>query len=266
MLTTIKGMIPATTITEPLLKIAVVGDPGVGKSWFAATAPKPVFDLDFDGRTSSLAGKEGVLVKSYVDVDSCNPKSIAELESDLNSLEYAKSKGEEIPTTFVLDSMTYCRKFIEAELAKQQSSLGRRLKIGSANITIGQGWDIVNGNRMYLEYIINRLSALGNVIAIFHTQDEKDNRKTTYDKQGAKIVAYSGRVTVQPQYLVSILSIFNDVWWLDIDYKGAREVQTGISQDFIGKCSLKGLSLKEVPNIEAMLAKHRAAIGATAVK
>ena len=116
---------------------------------------------------------------------------------------------------------------------------------------------------MYLEYIINRFASLGNVIAIFHTQDEKDNTKTTYDKQGAKIVAYSGRVTVQPQYLASILSIFNDVWWLDIDYKGTRLAQTGISQDFIGKCSLKGCELKEVPDIEAMLAKHRKAIGGT---
>src|ERR1017187_7157420 len=107
MLTTIKGMIPATSITEPLLKIAVVGDPGVGKSWFAATAPKPVLDLDFDGRASSLAGKAGVLVKSYVDLDTTNPKAIADLESDLNSFDYAKAKGEEIPATFVIDSITY---------------------------------------------------------------------------------------------------------------------------------------------------------------
>lgn len=259
--TTIKGIESAISIQEPPLKIAIIGDPGVGKSWLAATAPKPVLDLDFDGRKSSLAGKPDVYVKSYVDIDCTKPKAIAELESDLNSFDYDKSKGELIYKTFVLDSITYCRKFTEAELAKQQSSLGRQLKIGSAQITIGQGWDIVNGNRAYLEYLINRLAALGNVIAIFHTQDEKDNTKTTYDKQGAKIVAYSGRVTVQPQYLASILSIFNDVYWLDIDYKGTRVLQTGISQDFIGKCSLKGCELKEAPDLEAMLLKHRKAIG-----
>ena len=257
MLTTIKGMQPASDITEPLLKIAIVGDPGVGKSWFACTAPKPVFDLDFDGRKSSLAGKEGVLVKSYVDLDTTNPKAIAELESDLNSFDYAKSKGEEIPATFVIDSITYARKFTESELAKQQSNLGRQLRIGSAKITIGQGWDIVNGNRMYLEYIINRLAALGNVIAVFHTQDEKDAAKSTAEKK-----AYTGRITVQPQYLSSILSIFNDVYLLDVDYKNTRFVQTGISNEFIGKCSLKGLNpLNEPPDIEAMLKKHRAAIG-----
>jgi len=266
MLSSIKGIEPANAITEPPLKIAIVGDPGVGKSWLAATAPKPVLDLDFDGRKSSLAGKEGVYVKSYVDIDSTNPKAIAELEADLNAFDYAKTKGEPIPATFVLDSITYCRKFTESELAKQQTNLGRQLRIGTAKLTIGQGWDVVNGNRSYLEYIINRLASLGNVIAIFHTQDEKDNSKTTYDKQGQKIVSYTGRVTVQPQYLASILSIFNDVWWLDVDYKNTRTVQTGISQEFIGKCSLKGLNpLTEAPDIEAMLAKHRAAIGATSV-
>lgn len=264
MLTTIKGIEAATAITETFLKLAIVGDPGVGKSWFAATAPKPVLDLDFDGRKSSLAGKDGVYVKSYVDIDSTNPRAIADLESDLNTFDYEKKQGNPIPATFVLDSMTYCRKFIEAELAKQQTSLGRQLRIGSAKVTIGQGWDVVNGNRMYLEYIINRLAVLGNVIAIFHTQDEKDNSKTTYDKAGQKVVAYSGRVTVQPQYLASILSIFNDVYWLDVDYTGKRVVQTGISNEFIGKCSLKGIKpIGEEPDLQAMLAKHKLALGVT---
>jgi hypothetical protein len=257
MTTTIKGIEAAMDISEPLLKIAIVGDPGVGKSWFAATAPKPVLDLDFDGRKSSLAGKADVFVKSYVDIDTTNPKAIAELESDLNTFDYEKQKGELVYKTFVIDSITYARKFTESELAKQQSNLGRTLRIGSAKITIGQGWDIVNGNRMYLEYIINRLAALGNVIAIFHTQDEKDTAKSTAEKK-----AYTGRITVQPQYLSSILSIFNDVYLLDVDYKNTRFVQTGISNEFIGKCSLKGLNpLNEAPDLEAMLAKHRKAIG-----
>jgi hypothetical protein len=262
MLSTIKGLEPATAITEPKLKIAIVGDQGVGKSWLAATAPKPVLDLDFDGRKSSLAGKEGVFVKSYVDADSVNPKAIADLESDLNTFEYEFNKGNPTPATYVIDSATYFRKFADAELVKQQSSLGRELKMGTHRMKIGQGWDITNGNRMYLEYVINRLATIGNVIVCFHTQDEKDNSKTTTDKNGNKQVAYSGRITVQPQYLASVLSIFNDVWWLDVNYANKRVVQTGISSEFIGKCSLKGLNpTEEVPDIEAMLAKHRAAIG-----
>lgn len=251
----IKGLKPATEITEPLLKIAIVGEPGIGKSWFAATAPKPLIDIDFDGRASSLAGKEGVYVKTYQDVDTNNPKAIAELESDINTWEYAKTSGKgDCPATFVLDSMTYGRKYTEAELIKQQSSLGRTLRIGSSSLKIGSGWDIINGNRGYLEYLINRLSLLGNVIAIFHTQDEKDNKKST-----EKLKAYTGRITVQPQYLSSILSIFNDVYLIDVDFSSKRFVQTGISDEFIGKCSLKGLDpLNEPPDLEKMLQKHKA--------
>lgn len=251
----IKGLKPATEITEPLLKIAIVGEPGIGKSWFAATAPKPLLDIDFDGRASSLAGKTGVYVKTYQDVDTNNPRAISELESDINTWEYAKTSGKgELPTTFVLDSMTYGKKYTEAELIKQQSTLGRTLRIGSSSLKIGSGWDIINGNRGYLEYLVNRLSLLGNVIAIFHTQDEKDNKKST-----EKLKAYTGRITVQPQYLSSILSIFNDVYLIDVDFSNKRFVQTGISDEFIGKCSLKGLDpLKEEPDLEKMLQKHRA--------
>lgn len=246
------GLVSAQDIVEPLLKIAIVGDPGVGKSWLASTAPGPVLDLDFDGRKSSLAGKPNVFVKSYVDIDINTPKAIAELEGDINKFEYAKSKGEEIPVTFVLDSVTYCRKYTEAELIRQQTTLGRTLRIGVTQLKIGSGWDIINGNRGYLEYLINRLSVLGNVIAVFHTQDEKDAAKST-EKQKA----YTGRITVQPQYLSSVLSIFNDVWLLDVDYANKRFVQTGISSEFIGKCSLKGLAEKEEPDIQKMLAKHK---------
>lgn len=261
MLDKIKGLVSAQDIVEPLLKIAIVGEPGIGKSWLAVTAPKPVLDIDFDGRKSSLAGKAGVFVKSYVDIDINNPKAISDLETDINSFEYEKQKGNPTPATYILDSMTYGRKFTEAELIRQQGTLGRSLKVGVSTIKIGSGWDIINGNRAYLEYLINRLSVLGNLIAIFHTQDEKDNAKGTFDKQGNKIVAYSGRKTVQPQYLSSLLSIFNDVWLIDVDYSSKRYVQTGITDTFIGKCSLKGLNPeKEEPDIEKMLIKHRAIV------
>lgn len=251
-----KGFEEATAITEPPLKIAIVGEPGVGKSWFACTAPKPVLDLDFDGRKSSLAGKKDVYVKSYVDTDIINPRAIADLEADITTWQYDKSQGKEIPKTFVIDSITYCRKYTEAELIRQQDndSFRRILKIGATRLKIGQGWDMINGNRAYLEYLINRFAELGNVIAVFHTQDEKDYAKST-----EKVKAFTGRFTVQPQYLSSVLSIFNDVWYIDVDYSGKRVVQTGITSDFIGKCSLKGvLPENEVPDIEAMLVKHRA--------
>jgi hypothetical protein len=253
-LTGLKNVQEGTNIKEPLLKIAIVGDPKVGKSWLAATAPKPIFVMDFDGRASSLAGKANVFVKSYVDIGTTTPKAVAELESDIASIEYEKSKGNPIPATFVLDSMTYLRKFCEAELIKQQPTTGRTLRLGTSKVMIGAGWDIYNGGRGYLEYLINRLASLGNLICVFHSEYEKDDSKSTPEKK-----AYTGKITVKPNHLADLLSIFNDVWLLAVDYAGKRFVQTGINDTFVGACTFKGLNpLSEAPDIEAMLVKHRA--------
>ena len=102
----IPSLVEATSLTEEPLKIAVIGAPGIGKSWLACTAPGPVFDIDFDGRKSSLAGKANVIVKTYVDLDPNNPKAAAELEADLGLIEYEKQKGNPVPATYVLDSLT----------------------------------------------------------------------------------------------------------------------------------------------------------------
>lgn len=255
MLDNIKGVTEAKDVTEPKMRIAIVGDSGIGKSWLACTMPGIKFDIDFDNRSASLRGKPDVFVKTYADVNTNTPRAIADLEADIVKIQYDKSQGKQVPDTFIIDSMTYARKFTEAELIRQQSTLGRVLKIGASSIKVGSGWDIINGNRGYLEYLINTLGELGNVIAIFHTQDEKDRVKSTKE-----VAAYTGRITVQPQYLESVLSIFNDVWLLDVDYTNKRYVQTGISSEFIGKTTLKGLSDKEEPDISKMLAKHRAAV------
>ena len=249
----IKGVVAATDITEPKLKIAICGDPGVGKSWLAATLPGNTMDLDFDGRAASLAGKPNVFVKTYWDDNQLNPQAMQNFETDLASLKYAKSQGKEIPDTYVIDSITYCKKSTEAELIRQQATLGRVVRVGTLQLKIGANYDIINANRLYFEYIISELAALGNVIAIFHTMDEKDTQKSTAQQK-----AYTGKMTVQPQYLSTLLSIFNDVWLLDINYKNERFVQTGLSSNFVGKCSLKGLDpLSEPPDISKMLEKHR---------
>lgn len=251
----IKGIEDASTIdnSNEKLKIAIVGDPGVGKSWLACTIPGTKFDIDFDGRKSSLSGKTDVVVKTYHDIDPSNPTAMSNFETDLKALEYAYAKGDEVPSTFIIDSATYCKKGTEAELIRQQSNMGRAIRIGATQLKIGAGWDIINGNRLYLEYIINKLAVMGNVICIFHEMYEKDESRSTPEKK-----VYTGKVTIQPQYLNTVTSIFNDYWRVSIDYTGKRVLQTGISAEFEGKCSLKGIDpLKEEPDISKLLEKHR---------
>lgn len=253
----ITSLVEATTLANEPLKIAIVGPPGIGKSWLAATAPGPVFDIDFDGRKSSLFGKKDVVVKTYRDNDPKSIKASAELEADIGLIEYEKTKGNPVPSTYVLDSLTYMKSATENEIIRQQPTLSREIKVGAVKIKIGQGWDIVNGNRAYIEYLIGRLSQLGNLIIICHTQDEKDKTKSTATEK-----KYTGKITIQPEYMSTILSLFNDVWMLDSDWSGKRFITTGITDNFIGKNSL-GLPLKvdvddpKIPYITQMVEAHQ---------
>jgi hypothetical protein len=251
----ISGITEGTALSEPKLKIAIVGEPKTGKSWLASTAPGPIFVADFDGRYESLRGKAGVFVKTYQDVNPSIPTAMASLESDIGMFEYNKSMGRDIPATFVLDSMTYMKTMCEHALIQQNKSMSRGIKIGPKTMDIAQGWDIINGNRAYMEYVIGRLSELGHVICVFHESDEKDNAASTKDTK-----AYTGRKTVQPQYLASILSLFNDVFRISIAYDGTRVVSVKPSSNFLASTSLI-LDDTEKPDISAMLEKHRKATG-----
>lgn len=255
----IKNIHAATDIVSPPLKIALIGDPGIGKSWFAcsiASTENQVMDLDFDGRAASLQGKPNVFVKTYHDANPNKPEAMQDFERDLAALKYTKSQGKQVPGTYIIDSISYARKATESELIRQESKLGRVVKVGSTSLKISAGWDIINANRLYLEYIINELSSLGHVIAVFHERDEKDVVKTTKEE-----VKYTGLVTIQPQYLNTITSIFNDTWRLKTNYASKRVLQTGLSGEFAGKCSLKGLEAEEIePDLQKLLAKHRAAV------
>ena len=240
----------------PKLKIAIVGVPKVGKSWFAYTAPPPVWSFDFDTRSESLKEfaskykRRDVEGKSYFDTNPNTPVAMSTVETDIAMFEYLKQQGKPIPITYLLDSATYMRAAMEHELVKQQPQFARVVKIGTTTIKIPSGWDIINGVRSYMEYIVGRLSELGNVICIFHETDEGDKQKSTKEQK-----AYTGMKTIQPQYMSTVLSLFDHVFRMTVDYSGKRIVQCHPNSDFMASTSLK-LDAVEDPDIMAMLAKH----------
>jgi len=113
-----------------------------------------------------------------------------------------------------------------------------------------KGWDVINGVRAYLEYIINEFSQLGHIIFIFHQRDEKDRDKST-----PEATAYTGRQTVDPQYLETILALFNEVYNIQIDWSGKYIVQVQANSEFGASTTLR-LDANEAPDIMAMLKKH----------
>jgi hypothetical protein len=245
---------------EQRFKIAIVGEPKVGKSWLAMTAPGTIYEADFDDRSESIKsfvqkyGKTNITAKTYVDRNPAFPIAVSQFEADIAMFEYLKQQGKEIPEWYVLDSMTFLRAACEHELIKQHPTMSREIKLGANKIKIPQGWDIVNGNKEYLAYIVGRLSELGNVIAVFHELDETDKQRSTKDQK-----AYTGRKTIQPQYLSSLLSIFNDIFRVTIEYDGTRTVQVQPSSEFVASTSMK-LGLTEKPNLADMIAKHKSKV------
>lgn len=243
--------------SESKYKIARVGESGVGKSWLAFTAPGSIYECDFDNRAESFkefvrkSKRTDMVAKTYLDIDPAAPKAVSSFEADLAMFEYLKQQGKPIPEWYILDSMTYLRVACEHELIKQHPSMSRAVKLGANTLRIPSHYDIINGNRAYMEYIIGRLSELGNVIAIFHEMDEKDAQASTKEQK-----AYTGRKTIQPQYLASLLSLFNDRFRVTIDYSGNRIVQTQPSSDFLAVTSMK-LDATEGPDLADMIIKHK---------
>jgi AAA domain len=254
----VAGVIPATSVkASEKLRIAIVGKMKTGKSWFAASAPQPVLVYDFDNRAESLAGRQGVFVKTLVDIDASSPHVVQDIEADLEMFKYNKSQGKAIPATFVFDSITYFKKAIENELIKQEPTFGRKIKLAGKIVRIPAGWDVINAVRAHLEHVINEFGALGNLIFVFHQRDEKDRDRSTKEE-----TKYTGRQTVDPQYLETILALFNEVYFIEIEY-GGKYVAKVRATDELGASTTLQLEAQEEPNIMQMIEKHHKALEAT---
>ena len=249
----LKGFRDANNIdADEKLRVAIIGGPKNGKSWFAATMPKPIAYYDFDNRASSLAGKEGVFIKTLIDTNPDKPTAMQELEADLSMYQMNKAKGLPIPTSYVLDTVTFMKKVMENELFRQDPSLARIIKVNAARgIKIGKSYDVINAVTAYLQYWIAEFSALGNLAVVFHERDEKDTDRSTPTE-----TKYTGRVTADPQYLAKLLTLFNEVFRIEVDGNRKYTVSCRPNNNVVASTTLL-IDAVEPPDIMAMLAKHR---------
>lgn len=228
------------------LKIAIMGKPKSGKSWFAATAPGPIRYYDFDDRSESLEGKPNLFIKSK--------PTMLEVETDLSIMKANKIKKLSLPVTVVFDSVTYMNRAMEEEIFRQDPKLCRSIRVGnSTSIKLRNSWDVINGIQRYVEYLIAEFSGLGvNLIFVFHEKDEKDRAESTVNDP-----KYTGLVTVDPQYLQNSLSLFNEVYRITVD--GSRKYEVSCRPNFdVNASTTMLLDPKEAPDIMAMISKHKA--------
>jgi hypothetical protein len=229
--------------------IGIVGGPKVGKSWLSATMPGFSKVYDFDNRKHSLAGKPRLNISTLQDIDQLKPTVVNDLESDLATLKYRKSKGEAIPDNFIFDSMTNWKRALENEYMRQAGGNSYRiLKFASTQLRQWQGYDAINGVKQYIHYFLAEFRQLGNVIVVFHERDEKDKAEST-----TQITKYTGKYTVDPQYLSDILVVFNDLWRLYIQPGSDKRVLQVEADAEFSACNSLGLKGLQEPDIEKML-------------
>lgn len=240
-----KGVSAAEINPHEWLKIAILGKPKTGKSTLMSTAPKPIRIYDFDDRSESLAGKDGLFILSR--------PTMLDVEQDLSIMKANKLKKLPLPATVAFDSVTYMNRAMEEELFRQDPKLARTIRVGnSTSVKIRNSWDVINGIQRYVEYLIAEFSTLGiNIIFVFHEKDEKDRTEST-----ASETKYTGLVTTDPQYLANSLSLFNEVYRITVDGNKNYKVTCKPNWDVTASTTML-LDAEEKPDIMAMIAKHQ---------
>lgn len=248
------GCVVSTDITHiDRLRVAIAGESGTGKSnLIARSCRKPLLHYDFDDRRDSIAGIPDVVIKTLVDKSDENPVAWCALESDLGTIEYAKSKDVLPFKSVALDSITFLRKYAEHQFLKDSTSSSRaKFKIGMTNYLIPKDWDAVTAVQKMLEGVLNRLFALDvDVYATFHTRPEKDMQKSTKTD-----IVYKDSLTIDPPNLKILLPKFNDKWRTYVDGNNYM-VQLKPDWQFNAATVLKNVNETEEADIQKLLEKH----------
>lgn len=247
-----KPSITATPLDQ--LKLAIIGPPGGGKSRLAATCRKPSFHYDFDGRAGSIAGIEGVYIKTLQDTNPIVPDAFSKYIRDIGQLEYIAKQGKELPVkTVVLDSITY---MCAAAMAQSMSDTkgATTLTVSGQKFRIPRGFENYDGEYNLIVNSIIRLFYLGvDVIACFHERAEEAPDSTQENPR------FTGKITVHPPRMNKLLPLFNEQWRVRPE-GSVYKVQTKPDYEFIGKTCLSVDQVEE-PNIEKMIEKHFKALG-----
>lgn len=212
--TTIGNIKSASSITSiDKLKLIILGEPGVGKDWLAATGRKPILTYDFDDRAASIAGKSEVYIKTLFDADPNQPSAWQTFETDVASIGYEIGKGTFPFKQITISSLQFLLKAAQNQLMKDQAGLSRTIKIGNKSYRITSGWDAINGSQKMIEGILNNLFELPvDVVVTSHVTLEKAKDWTLDNPK------FTGKYTIDPNFMKLLLPMFNERWLLMNDY------------------------------------------------
>jgi phage nucleotide-binding protein len=203
--------IAPAAVNTPTLKVLIYGEPGVGKTTFAATAPAPlVIDVERGSRALLNTGNP---------VDVLEFRSIEQVEA---TIQYLKSGHEKFAKyeTIVLDSITE----MQARLIDQQlRTLGAGAPVYKAD------WGVYGENTQRLRMLVSSFRDIEkNLICTAHAKMDKD------DQTGLNM----WRPALTPGLAKTVAGIFDIVGYLRINAKGERVLRVQPSKTVLAKSRL----------------------------
>ena len=258
-----------TSDSTDQLRLALVGLEQSGKSRLAATCRKPALLLDFDGKKASIAKTPGLHAVSFKEVpyphmpvtysDSLDILTQIEKSTDLSQVNQKFNLGLDIKSetmlkTVIVDSGFSFGRAIMSYILYTNKDLRVTVNIGGKlEIHTPKSWAAWGAETNALENYLLRLFALGlDVIFILHEAAEESNDSTEKDPK------FTGKQTVYPVRYKNLLKYFNEVWRVTRTDKGEPKVITVPEFYFATAGTTMKLDASERPNIEAMIAKHKA--------
>ncbi len=247
--------------TEPIdesLAMLLVGDKKAGKSWLAATAPGPVFFLDFDQRLGALRGRKNVFGLSFADPTDTNmlPTAFNELLGVLTKLEKSRSMRQFDPLlpdlpikTLVFDSVSTISESARRYVMYNNADVTKAIAIGGKIYRVAKTYHAWGAEmEMVTQSIMQARAILGlNVIVILHECMEEDERSTPDNK------IYTGKVEVFPRRYNTLLVYFNEVWRLTREYGKIPKVFCDPDGKFTQAATALGIDKVDVPDISQVL-------------
>lgn len=150
--------IETVTLKPDIRKLLLIGNPGVGKTNFIKTMPKPIYVFSFDKGYLTLAGEDGIKVGVCMDEDRYSPKSYAEFNTKFQKLcqgeKYKWSDGrEEAYQTIALDNVS----FLSTAIFDHQQKV-------NSNIDKPGGFLVYGQVRSKLQDILNKSVTIANYV------------------------------------------------------------------------------------------------------
>lgn len=205
----IMSRISKPEVQSTYLKVLIYSEPGVGKTTFAGTAPKPLI-IDVERGARVLQGKNDIDVLEYV--------SIEQVEK-LIDYAVAGNAAFDKYETFVFDSLSELqRRDIDAQLIKSSKTVGAPVYKAT--------WDHYGESTQRLRSLMSRFRDLNKNI-IVTAQARADKEEATGIMQM--------RPDLTPKLSSTITGLFDVVGYYRIDSKGERILQVQPSKTVVAK-------------------------------